>query len=75
MLVAPKIFLLMQMKIIRGSAVGQVRKEEQRCCVQAAQHGLGAALCEQRQWGLGTSLQRGEQHFCRAESFSMLASC
>lgn len=56
MLVAPKIFLLMQMKIIRGSAVGQVRKEEQRCCVQAAQHGLGAALCEQRQWGMGTSL-------------------
>lgn len=68
MLVAPKIFLLMQMKIIRGSAVGQVRKEEQRCCVQAAQRGLGAAQLRAKAVGFGA-------HPCRAEFFSLLASC
>lgn len=76
-LVAPKIFLLMQMKIMRGSAGGQVRKEEQRCCVQVARRGLGAALMLSEGSGAqSTSLQRGEQRFfCRAELFSMGASC
>lgn len=44
MFMAPKIFLLMQMKIIRASASGQVRKELLCGCEQPARHEDGEGL-------------------------------
>jgi len=50
MFVAPKIFLLMQMKIIRGSASGQVGKEW--LCAAGTAAGWGEAAVGRQVWTL-----------------------